>query len=63
MRERDISLEQVSAVLARPEGDPAPGSSPGSMELVASIGAKRLKVVVSAADSTFVISTYWIDEG
>jgi len=60
MAERAIDPADVGAVLNRPEGDPLPGKSPGSIELVGAIRGRRLKVIVSAVDPSFVISAYWV---
>jgi hypothetical protein len=59
LSERGIALEDVEAVCKRPEGDPLPGSSSGSLVIVGTVLAGRLKVVLSAADPNFVISAYW----
>jgi hypothetical protein len=57
MARRNISEEDVEAVLAHPESS-YPSSEPGRQVLVRNIGNRRIAVVVLTAEMDRVITTF-----
>lgn len=60
MVERGITQEQIQLVLNRPLGDPGPGAAPGTLVIEGQVGARRLKVIRSAAEPPVIVSVWWV---